>query len=51
LVTGFQPVAPSAIPCPVKREIPKELSVQEVYELIEKFGDAAVRAKKRALTG
>jgi 2,4-dienoyl-CoA reductase-like NADH-dependent reductase (Old Yellow Enzyme family)/pyruvate/2-oxoglutarate dehydrogenase complex dihydrolipoamide dehydrogenase (E3) component len=45
-VSGFQPVAPSSIPCPLTREIPRELSTEEVYELIEKYGDAAVRAKK-----
>jgi len=44
-VIGAQPVAPSAIPCPVSKEIPRELSTCEVYELIEKFGDAALRAR------
>ncbi|WP_026485734.1 oxidoreductase [Caldanaerobius polysaccharolyticus] len=40
-----QPVAPSPIPCPIEREIPRELTTEEVYELIEKFGDAARRAR------
>jgi len=44
-VIGAQPVAPSPIPCPVDREIPKELTTEETYELIEKFGDAARRAR------
>lgn len=43
-VIGAQPVAPSAIPCPVDREMPRELTTEEVYDLIEKFGDAARRA-------
>lgn len=43
-VIGAQPVAPSAIPCPVDREMPRELTTEEVYNLIEKFGDAARRA-------
>jgi len=49
--TGMQPVAPSAIPCPVNKEIPRALTTEEVYEIIEKFGDAAVRAKKSGFDG
>jgi 2,4-dienoyl-CoA reductase-like NADH-dependent reductase (Old Yellow Enzyme family)/NADPH-dependent 2,4-dienoyl-CoA reductase/sulfur reductase-like enzyme len=45
VVTGGQPVAPSPVPCPVEKEMPRELSTAEVYELIEKFGDAARRAR------
>jgi len=43
-IPGFQPVSASPIPCPLDREIPRELSSVEVYGLIEKFGDAAVWA-------
>lgn len=50
-VTGKQPVAPSPVPCPVNRELPRELSSEEVYQLIEKFGDAAGRAKKAGFDG
>jgi 2,4-dienoyl-CoA reductase-like NADH-dependent reductase (Old Yellow Enzyme family)/thioredoxin reductase len=50
-ITGMQPVAPSAIPCPVNMEIPKALTTEEVYELIEKFGDTAGRAKKAGFDG
>lgn len=46
-----QPVSASAIPCPVNREIPRELTTEEVYEIIEKFGDAALRAKKAGFDG
>jgi len=45
-IGGEQVVAPSPIPCPVCRETPRELTTEEVYELIEKFGDAALRARK-----
>lgn len=45
-ITGSQPVAPSPVPCPRLKEMPRELSTKEVYELIEKFGDAALRAKR-----
>jgi len=43
-LVGIKPVAPSPIPCPVFKEKPHELSTEEVYQLIEKFGDAARRA-------
>lgn len=45
-IIGKQPVAPSPIPCLVSKEKPRELLTEEVYELIEKFGDAAKRARK-----
>ncbi len=51
MVTKMQPVAPSPVPCPVNREIPRELSTKEVYELIEKYGDAAIRAQKSGFDG
>lgn len=49
--TGMQPVAPSPIPCPVNKELPRELTVEEIYETIEKFGDAALRAKQAGFDG
>jgi 2,4-dienoyl-CoA reductase-like NADH-dependent reductase (Old Yellow Enzyme family)/thioredoxin reductase len=51
MFTGGQPVAPSAIPSPTYKEIPRELSTVEVYELIEKFSLAAVRAKEAGYDG
>lgn len=44
LPAGQPPVAPSSVPCPVRKTLPKELTTAEVYELIDKFGDAAWRA-------
>lgn len=49
--TGMQPVAPSPIPCPVNRELPREMTVDEIYQTIEKFGDAALRAKAAGFDG
>lgn len=43
--TGMEIVAPSPIPCPVCRETPRELTVPEIKELVEAYGDAALRAK------
>ncbi len=39
-------VAPSPVPCPVCQAMPQELSTQEVYKMVQTFGDAALRAKK-----
>lgn len=44
--TGIPIVAPSAIPCPLCQEMPKELTKEEIQELIASYGDAALRAKK-----
>ena len=45
-VSGSQPVAPSPLSCPVCREVPRELSPEEIYELVEKFGRAAHRGRE-----
>lgn len=50
-ITGMQPVAPSAVNCPINQEIPRELTVTEIKELIKKFGDTAERAKKCGFDG
>ena len=48
---GHQPVAPSAIPCPVIQEMPRELSISEVQRIIKAFVKAANRAKKAGFDG
>lgn len=45
-VTGGQPVGPSALREPSVQETPRELTVNEIHELVEKFGDCARRAKE-----
>ena len=50
-IMGQQPVAPSPIPCPTKKEMPHVLSVDEIQELVEKFGDCALRAKQAGFDG
>lgn len=54
-IGGRLPVAPSAISCPMMepmtREIPKELSLEEIEEIIERFGQAAGRAKEAGFDG
>lgn len=51
LNTGNMPVAPSAIPCPMYQVIPRELTIAEIKNIVEKFGDAALRAKKAGYDG
>ncbi len=40
----MQPVAPSPIPASEDAEIPRELSVEEIGDIVKGFGDAARRA-------
>jgi 2,4-dienoyl-CoA reductase-like NADH-dependent reductase (Old Yellow Enzyme family) len=49
-LTGMQPVAPSPIPAP-GGEIPKELTIDEIKEIIGFFSDAAVRTKRAGFDG
>lgn len=44
--SGFEPVAPSAIPDPLEQEMPRELTVPEIKALVKKYADAARRSKK-----
>jgi 2,4-dienoyl-CoA reductase-like NADH-dependent reductase (Old Yellow Enzyme family)/thioredoxin reductase len=48
---GGQPVAPSAIPCPVVREMPRALAPEEIQALVGDFAGAAVRAKEAGFDG
>lgn len=48
---GVQPVAPSAIPCPWCRELPKELSKSEIRRIVEEFGSCAKRVKAAGFDG
>jgi 2,4-dienoyl-CoA reductase-like NADH-dependent reductase (Old Yellow Enzyme family)/thioredoxin reductase len=50
-VTGFPIVGPSPIPCPTRDEIPQELSIGEIQEIIEAFSVAAQRVKKAGADG
>jgi len=50
-ITGSPIVAPSAIPCPVRMEMPRELSHGEIQKIIETFGEAASRVKEVGADG
>jgi 2,4-dienoyl-CoA reductase-like NADH-dependent reductase (Old Yellow Enzyme family)/NAD(P)-dependent dehydrogenase (short-subunit alcohol dehydrogenase family) len=46
-LTGLQPVAPSPVPCPqVANEMPHELTIPEIDEVVEIYGEAARRASE-----
>lgn len=45
-LNGEQPVGPSPIPCRLTRETPRELTKEEIKEIIENFGKAAKRCKQ-----
>jgi 2,4-dienoyl-CoA reductase-like NADH-dependent reductase (Old Yellow Enzyme family)/thioredoxin reductase len=49
--TGSPIVAPSAIPCPVRKEMPRELSREEIQEIVEAFRRAARRVKESGADG
>jgi len=51
IATGSDIVAPSPVPCKLMREMPRELSVKEIHELIEAYGEAARRAKEANFDG
>lgn len=50
-VLGQAPVAPSPIPDPYSQEVPRELSLWEIEEIIEQFGDCARRARACGFDG
>ena len=45
-ITGHRILAPSGIPLKGTVEIPKEMSMEEIQEIIHAFGTAALRAKR-----
>ncbi len=50
-VTGSPIVAPSAIPCPVRKEMPHAISFEEIQKIVEAFGEAARRVKETGADG
>jgi 2,4-dienoyl-CoA reductase-like NADH-dependent reductase (Old Yellow Enzyme family)/thioredoxin reductase len=46
-IMGTQPVAPSSIPSPIPfRELPRELTIKEIRDIVEAYGQGARRAKE-----
>jgi len=44
-IKGYRPVAPSPIPWAPHEEVPRELTLAEIEDLVEKFADGARRAR------
>lgn len=51
VITGSPLVAPSAIPCPVMQEMPREMTKEEIKQLIRNFEDTAARAREAGFDG
>ena len=51
LITGHQPVAPSPIACSSTKEIPRELTLQEIGDIEEKFLNSARYANMAGFDG
>lgn len=47
----IQPIAPSSIPCPWLREIPREMTKEDIQRVVNDFANAAFRAKKAGFDG
>ncbi len=50
-ITGMQIVAPSAVACPLNKEVPQELSLDGIRAMEQAFVDAAVRVSKAGFDG
>jgi 2,4-dienoyl-CoA reductase-like NADH-dependent reductase (Old Yellow Enzyme family)/thioredoxin reductase len=50
-ITGVPIVAPSPIPCPIRKEMPHPLSIGEIQGLVEAFLQAARRVKEAGADG
>ena len=50
-VIGQAPVAPSPIACPFGTDVPRELTVDEIHDLVNRYAETALRAKKCGFDG
>ena len=50
-IFGEMPEAPSKVACPMLNFVPEAMTNERVWEIIDEFGDAAVRAKKAGADG
>lgn len=48
---GLDVVAPSAVPCPACQEMPRALTTDEIYQIIEEYAAAARRVKESGYDG
>ncbi len=50
-ITGEPIVAPSPIPCPVRKEMPKQLNIREIESLVQQFARAVERVRQAEADG
>ncbi len=50
-LTGFQPLGPSAIPAPGHGGTPKEMTIDDIQNVVRLFAEGAVRARKAGFDG
>ncbi len=50
-LSGAQPIAPSPLPAAGSRNVPREMTIDEIEEIIEAFGQAARRAREAGFDG
>ena len=48
---SVQPIAPSAIPCPWCRELPREMTKADIRRVVCEFGECARRVKAAGFDG
>ena len=48
---GVQPIAPSATMDPLLQEMPREITVEEIHQIVKDFGECARRAKEAGFDG
>lgn len=48
---GVLPVSCSPVPCPWNKEIPHELTLEEIHKIVKDFGITALNAKKAGFDG
>lgn len=46
MLLGEQPVGPSPVPPPLRNDVPRELTIAEIEDLVERFGEGARRARE-----
>lgn len=49
--TSLEPIAPSAIASPLTRQMPRELTIEEIPEIVKKFADGAKRVLDAGVDG
>ena len=44
-------ISPSAIPCPLNRQVPKEMESEDIREMIDAYVKSAINVQKAGMDG